>query len=62
MKNELILNPTRIDWKLLAEQKAALVAAFEQETKVEPQILEGLINFLDYLQDEAEDQEIIDQN
>lgn len=62
MKNELILNPTRIDWKLLAEQKAALVSAFEQDTKVDPQIFEGLINFLDYLQDEGEDQEILDQN
>lgn len=61
MMNELWLDAARIDWKLLKEQRDALINASISKESLDPEISEGLINFLDSVLDQAECQEIIER-
>lgn len=61
MMNELWLDAARIDWKLLKEQRDALINASSSKKPLDPEISEGLINFLDSVLDQAECQEIIER-
>lgn len=44
----------KIDWKLLAKQKLNLVELAPTVTQAQANLFEGLIQFLDHLQDDAE--------
>lgn len=61
MMNELWLDAAHIDWKLLKEQRDALIHASFSKEPLDPEIIEGLINLLDSVLDQAECQEIIER-
>jgi hypothetical protein len=46
-KNSLLINTDEIDWSMLREQKEYLMNLWERE------YTDGLINFIDFIQDEA---------
>jgi hypothetical protein len=45
-----------IDWKLLAQQKEHLCQIIYNQVKPDEEILNGLLNLIDNIQDEAEAQ------
>lgn len=56
MSKKPILDSDKIDWNLLKEQKQNLVNAAYDSKPVDAATIEGLIHFLDYVLDEAEEQ------
>ena len=52
------LDASKIDWSLLRSQKLWLISNHAQETGDEAafEAVEGLLNFIDYIQDSAVDQ------
>lgn len=56
MNKPFTLDAAEIDWDLLREQKADLVEALESGTPLTPKAkfsVSGIVEMLDYLQDEA---------
>lgn len=48
-----LIDLSNTDWKLLREQKGKLFDSFINKRNNNQEWVEGLLNFLDYIQDEA---------
>lgn len=58
MIKTISVNLTKTNWALLRKQKAALIRAVEdkdvnEEDQKDRELLDGLVNFLDHIQDSA---------
>ncbi len=58
MDKKLILNNAQINWKLLHDQKYHLIDMinWHQLTQEDRDVIDGIVNFIDYLQDSAVDE------